>query len=82
MKEITTTITQRGQVTIPTEVRLAPASFSLESAYGSVKPSREPEDFDEISRIAKESKAESSATTRISTMSQDSIESNLDICSS
>ena len=79
MKEITTTITQRGQVTIPAEVRrvlgvkhrdkvtftikdgevrLAPASFSLESAYGSVKPSKKPEDFDEVSRTAKEAKAE------------------------
>ena len=60
MKEITTTTTQRNQVTIPVEVRrllglkprdkvaftiedggkvrLAAASFSLESAYGSVKP--------------------------------------------
>ncbi len=79
MKEITTTITQRGQVTIPVEVRrvlgvkprdkvtfsiedgkvrLAPVTFSLESAYGSVKPSGKPEDFDELSRIAKEAKAE------------------------
>ncbi len=33
------------------------ASFSLESAYGSVKPSQSPEDFKEISRIAKEDKA-------------------------
>ncbi len=31
---------------------------SLESAYGSVKPSSEPEDFDEISRNAKDAKAE------------------------
>ena len=79
MREITTTVTQRGQVTIPAEVRrvlgvkhrdkvtftiehgevrLAPAAFSLESAYGSVKPSKRPEDFDEVSRIAKETKAE------------------------
>ncbi|MCE2465878.1 MAG: type II toxin-antitoxin system PrlF family antitoxin [Dehalococcoidia bacterium] len=79
MKEITTTITQRGQVTIPAEVRrvlgvkprdkvaftifdgevrLAPALFSLESAYGSVKPSSRPEDLDEVSRTAKVAKAE------------------------
>lgn len=79
MKEITTTITQRGQVTIPAEVRrmlgvkprdkvaftiegnevrLAPVSFTLESAYGSVKPSKRPEDFGDISRTAKEAKAE------------------------
>ena len=79
MKEFTTTITQRGQVPIPAEVRrvlgvkhgdkvaftiedgevrLAPAAFSLESAYGSVEPSRKPEDFDEVSRTAREAKAE------------------------
>ena len=82
MKEITTTITQRGQVTVPAEVRkvlgvkprdkvtftiedgevrLAPVSFSLESAYGSVKPSTKPEDFDGIARVAKEGKAERTA---------------------
>ena len=43
------------------EVRLAAASFTLESAYGSVKPSRRPEDFDEISRNVKEAKAEETA---------------------
>ena len=43
------------------EVRLAAASFSLESAYGSVKPSSKPEDFDEVSRNAKEAKAEETA---------------------
>jgi AbrB family looped-hinge helix DNA binding protein len=79
MKQITTTITQRGQVTIPAEVRrmlgvkprdkvaftiedgevrLAPVSFSLESVYGSVKPSRKPEDYEKVSRTAKEAKAE------------------------
>ena len=75
MKEFNTTLTQRGQVTIPAEVRrllgakprdkvvfriegssvtLAPAPFDLESAYGSVKPLHHPEDFEEISRIARE----------------------------
>ena len=39
-------------------VRLAPASFSLESAYGSVKPVETPENFEEISRTAKNAKAE------------------------
>ena len=79
MKEITTTITQRCQVTIPAEVRrvlglkprdkvaftiqdrevrLMPVSFTLESAFGSVKPSQEPEDFKEVSRAAKDAKAE------------------------
>lgn len=78
MKEITTTVTQRGQVTIPAEVRrvlgvrprdkvsftieggqvcLAPAAFTLDSAFGSVTPSRRPEDFDKLSRSAKADKA-------------------------
>lgn len=43
------------------EVRLAAASFSLDSAYGSVRPSSNPEDFDEVSRNAKEAKAEQTA---------------------
>ena len=43
------------------EVRLAVPSFTLESAYGSVRPSRKPEDFDEISRDAKQGKAEETA---------------------
>ena len=43
------------------EVRLSPVSFTLEAAYGSVKPSQSPEDFEEISREAKEAKAEQSA---------------------
>jgi len=67
MKEILATITQRGQVTIPAEVRrllavkpkekvafrierdqvrLVPADFTLESAYGSVTPRKRPEDFE------------------------------------
>ena len=40
------------------EVRLTAASFTLESAYGSVTPSSRPELFDEIIRNAKEAKAE------------------------
>ena len=35
------------------EVRLSAASLNLESAYGSVKPSATPEDFDEICRNAR-----------------------------
>ena len=79
MKQITATISQRGQVTIPAEalqalglqptdkvaftindgqVRLVPASFTLESAYGSVQPSNRPEDFETISHLAKGAKAE------------------------
>lgn len=42
-------------------VRLAPAPFSLESAYGSVKPVEKPENFEEISRTVKEAKAEKTA---------------------
>lgn len=40
------------------EVCLSRVTFTLESAYGSVKPSRKPEDFEDISRAAKEAKAE------------------------
>ena len=40
------------------EVRLAQAAFTLESAYGSVKPSRRPEDFNRISRAARDGKAQ------------------------
>ena len=79
MKQVSATITQRSQVTVPAEVRrvlgvkprdkvtftiedgevrLAPASFSIETVYGSVKPSGKPENFDEVSRAAKGDKAE------------------------
>ncbi|MCL5256935.1 MAG: type II toxin-antitoxin system PrlF family antitoxin [Chloroflexi bacterium] len=79
MKEIITTITQRGQVTIPAEVRrklglrpkgkvafriddgqvrLAPAEYTLESAFGSVTPQKRPEDFKRISREAKDEHAQ------------------------
>lgn len=34
------------------------ASLSLESAYGSVRPSAKPEDWDEVTRRAKDAKAE------------------------
>ena len=43
------------------KVRLTAASFNLESAFGSVKPSTSPEDFDEVSRNAKDAKAEDTA---------------------
>ena len=79
MKQIVASVTQRGQVTIPAEVRralnlkprdkvvfeiegewvrLAPVSFTLETAYGSVKPLNKPEDFKEISRRAREEHVE------------------------
>ena len=61
MKEVLTTLTQRGQVTVPAEVRrilhlkpndkvafrieddqvrLVPVKFTVETAFGSVKPKR------------------------------------------
>ncbi len=80
MREITTTTTQRNQVTIPAAVRrllglkprdkvaftinddgtvsLAAATFTLESAFGSVQPSARPEDFEGVSREAKDAKVE------------------------
>jgi antitoxin PrlF len=78
MREFITTITQRGQVTIPAEVRkllgvkprdkiafrvdggtvrLVPVEFTLEQVFGSVTPLQRPEDFDELSRTAKDEKA-------------------------
>ena len=42
-------------------VRLAAAQFTLESAYGSVRPSARPEDFDQLSRDAKDEKAMATA---------------------
>lgn len=77
MKEIITTMTQRGQVTVPSEVRrllglkprdkvafsieddevrLTPARFTLESAFGSVKPIEGTQDFKAISREARDEK--------------------------
>ena len=78
MKEFLATLTQRGQVTVPVEVRrvlgirprekvaftidgdqvcLGPATFTLESAYGSVKPLNTPEDFDRMIAEAMEEHA-------------------------
>ena len=61
MRKIITKAIHENQTTIPAEGRLAAASFSLESAYGSVKPSRKPERFDEIARRAKDAKADGTA---------------------
>jgi antitoxin PrlF len=79
VKEMLSTVTQRGQVTIPAEVRrllgtrtgdkiafqiedgevrLAPASMTLESAYASVKPFSKPEDFKRIAKEAREEHVE------------------------
>ncbi len=43
------------------EVRKDPAPFTLESAYGSVKLTSDREDFKDISRLAKDAKAEQTA---------------------
>ena len=40
------------------EVRSAADIFSLESAYGSVKPRRQPVDFEGVTQAAKDAKAE------------------------
>ena len=77
MKQIVTTMTQRGQVTVPSEVRrllglkprdkvafsieddevrLTPARFTVESAFGSVKPIKRGQDFQAISREARDEK--------------------------
>ncbi|HLG69298.1 MAG TPA: type II toxin-antitoxin system PrlF family antitoxin [Chloroflexota bacterium] len=74
MKHILATVTERGQTTIPAEVRrtlglrapgkvafaideegvrLVPVSFTLSSAFGSVPPLTQPEDFKAISREAR-----------------------------
>jgi AbrB family looped-hinge helix DNA binding protein len=79
MKQYTSTMTKRGQVTLPADVRrllgtkpkdkviftiegdqvcVKQAAFSLEKAYGSVKPSSRPEDFQKAIRLAKEDRAE------------------------
>ena len=36
----------------------APRPYSLESAYGSVKPSAHPEDFEQVTQLAKDEKVE------------------------
>ena len=61
MRESMEKTTDRNQVDIPAEVRLSAVPFTLESAYGSVKPSRRPENFKEIARIAKDEKTERTA---------------------
>ena len=78
--DFTATITERGQVTIPAEIRkklglktrgkvtfrlneddtvsLRRPAFTIESAFGSIKPMNTPEDWDARIREAKEEKAE------------------------
>lgn len=79
MTQVVTTMTQRGQVTVPAEVRrlldlhpgdkvvfeitdgdvrIAPASFTLETAFGSVKRRTRTTDYKRISRDARDEKAE------------------------
>lgn len=78
MREYVSTITSKGQTTIPVEVRrllgikprdkiafrvqdgvvrLMPVEFTLEETFGSVTPLQRPEDFEELSRLAKDEKA-------------------------
>ena len=78
MKEHTSVVTRKGQVTIPAEIRraldlqegdtvtwiqegeeirLTAARYTVESAFGSVKPRRQPEDFEEMAEKAKAAKA-------------------------
>ena len=79
MKEIMRTVTQKGQVTIPFEIRnllglktrdkvifkidndnirLTSAKYTLETAYGSVKPLNNVEDFKKLKQIAIEEHVE------------------------
>ena len=76
--EIITTMTQRGQVTVPAEVRrilglkprdkvafeieedgvrISAASYTLESAFGSVPPATATNDLKRASRAARDAKA-------------------------
>jgi antitoxin PrlF len=78
-KEITASVTERGQVTIPAEVRkalglkkrdkvnfvidgeqilLRRPRFTIETAYGSVKPLNPPVDWREVEQAAKDEVAE------------------------
>ena len=55
MPQFTNTTTQRNQATIPE------TEFSLETAYGSVKPAPDNQNLDDIIRDAKDEKAEQAA---------------------
>jgi AbrB family looped-hinge helix DNA binding protein len=78
MRDIETTLTQRGQVTVPAEVRrllglkardkvsftiddgvvqLRAATFTLETAFGSVPPLDPPMPVEEMVRVAKDERA-------------------------
>lgn len=79
MKNSTSTVTVKGQVTIPLEIRKAlglkprdrvtfvledgmarilPWKSKLEAGFGAVKPSKMPEDFKELRRMAMEEVAQ------------------------
>jgi AbrB family looped-hinge helix DNA binding protein len=79
MREIWASVTERGQVTIPAEVRkalglkkrdkvvfrledgvvvLKRPPFTIETAYASIKPLRQPEDWDARIREAKDERAD------------------------
>ena len=72
MPQIATTTTQRNQVII------SAAEFSLDTAYGSVKPALGERDLNDIIRDAKDEKAspKSSSTTKTSTLSATSKDKN------
>ena len=53
MSESTNSSRPENRKAIPDEA----SALSLEAAYGSVKPTEKPEDWDEVSRIAKDEKA-------------------------
>ena len=78
MKSIMTTMTQRGQVTVPAEVRrllglrprekvtfaidgesvrLLPTRYTIDTAFGSIRPRKRPEDFKALSRRVRDEKA-------------------------
>jgi len=52
--DFTDSSTPENRKTIPAES----SALSLESAYGSVKPSAKPEDWNEVTRRAKDAKAD------------------------
>ncbi|MCO5176151.1 MAG: type II toxin-antitoxin system PrlF family antitoxin [Thermomicrobiales bacterium] len=79
MKELITTMTQRGQITVPAEirrmlrlrphdkvaftvedgeVRIVPVAFTAASAFSSIEPVDESQDFEDQIRQAKVERAE------------------------
>lgn len=80
MRRLVGTLTERGQVTVPAEVRrhldvgpkdrlvftieddggvrVQRAEFTLKTAFGSVEPTKRPEDLERVIRDAKDERAE------------------------